>query len=212
MPEYTDMDALIAKIYRMEGGRILVAIAGPPGVGKSTFVEELRRQLNQRADGVCEILPMDGYHYDDVYLEQQNIRHRKGAPFTFDVGGLRAMLSRLETNDEAEISVPVFDREIEIARAGARMVDQSVKYILVEGNYLLLNTGLWPGLRKYFNLTVMLHAPEDTLKMRLIERWTGFGFALEQAKEKAASNDLLNVKEVLENSVLADHLINTEGG
>lgn len=205
------MNELLTEITQMEGARVLVAIAGPPGVGKSTFAEKLRHQLNQ-TDGACEILPMDGYHYDDIYLEKQNIRHRKGAPFTFDVGGLRAMLSRLHTNAEVKIAVPVFDREIEIARAGARMIDQSVKYILVEGNYLLLNTGIWPELRKYFNLSVMLQAPEDTLRTRLIERWTGFGFTPEQAEEKAASNDLLNVKEVLENSALADHLVNTEGG
>lgn len=205
-----DMNELLTKITHMEGERILVAIVGPPGVGKSTFAEKLRQQLNQADDG-CEILPMDGYHYDDIYLEKQNNRHRKGAPFTFDVGGLRAILSRLQTNAEAEISVPVFDREIEIARAGARMIDESVKYILVEGNYLLLNTGLWPELRQYFNLSVMLHAQEDTLKTRLIERWTGLGYTPEQARAKVASNDFLNVKEVLENSALADHLINTDG-
>ena len=105
--------------------------------------------------------------------------------------------------------MPVFDREIEIARAGARMIDQSVKYILVEGNYLLLDTGLWPELQKYFDMKVMLYAPEDVLQSRLIERWTGFGFTLEEAMEKAGSNDLLNVSEVLENSVPADHRINT---
>ena len=211
MSKNTNLEKLVKEMARLDGARILVAIAGPPGVGKSTFAEDLRHQLNQTADGICEILPMDGYHYDDIYLEQQNIRNRKGAPFTFDVGGLRAMLSRLKTNAESEISVPVFDREIEIARAGARMIDHSVKYILVEGNYLLLNTGLWPALQKYFDMTVMLYAPEDVLQNRLIERWTGFGFTLEEAMEKAGSNDLLNVSEVLENSVPADHRVNTNG-
>ena len=209
MPKDMNLDDLLNEITQLEGARILVAIAGPPGVGKSTFAENLRHQLNEVLGG-CEILPMDGYHYDDIYLERHHIRDRKGAPFTFDVGGLRAMLSRLKDNTEPEISVPVFDREIEIARAGARMIDQSVKYILVEGNYLLLNTGLWPELREYFDMSVMLNAPEETLKSRLVERWIGFGFTPEQAIKKAARNDLLNVSEVLENSMSADHQLSTD--
>ena len=50
--------------------RILVAIADPPSVEKSTFSEALCRQLNAEYDDCSAILPMDGFHFDDIYLEK----------------------------------------------------------------------------------------------------------------------------------------------
>lgn len=195
----------------LENTRTIVAIAGPPGVGKSTFSEALQDKINLGAPGSCEILPMDGYHFDDIYLNAMGWRARKGAPHTFDVGGLRSMLARLQANDEPEIAVPVFDRDIEIARAGARMIPASTRVVLVEGNYLLLAAAPWEGLAQYFDVTVMLHAPQDVLKSRLLARWTGMGYSADEAKEKAGSNDLLNVREVIENSIVADFTVDTEG-
>ncbi|MBL9061149.1 MAG: hypothetical protein JNL31_01195, partial [Tabrizicola sp.] len=45
---------------------------------------------------------------------------------TFDVGGLYHTLQRMRARDEAEVAVPVFDRKIEIARAGARLIPREV--------------------------------------------------------------------------------------
>ena len=67
--------------------RILVALAGPPGSGKSTLAGELESALNQEQPEQAMILPMDGFHYDDLYLVPAGLRPRKGSPQTFDVGG-----------------------------------------------------------------------------------------------------------------------------
>ena len=212
LPKDTDIDRLAELlIARFETERGIVAIAGPPGVGKSTFSKALRDRTNLGVTGACEILPMDGYHFDDIYLNAKGWRPRKGAPHTFDVGGLRSMLTRLQANDEPEIAVPLFDRDIEIARAGARMISRTVKIVLVEGNYLLLAAKPWDGLQEFFDVSVMLQAPAVTLKSRLLARWTGMGFSEQEAEEKASSNDLLNVREVLENSAVADFVVHTNG-
>lgn len=86
---------------------------------------------------------MDGYHYDDMLLDRLGRRARKGAPDTFDVGGYAHMLKRLRENAEEAVAVPVFDRDIEIARAGARLVPRSARIIVTEGNYLLLRDEPW---------------------------------------------------------------------
>src|SRR5688572_27161103 len=112
-----DLDELADILRRAAGARTLVAVAGPPGAGKSTFAEALADRLNEAAAGSAAVLPMDGFHFDDRVLEPLGLRARKGAPDTFDVAGLRHMLERLRRNQEAEIAVPVFDRELEIARA-----------------------------------------------------------------------------------------------
>lgn len=205
-PESISVEALAAQLSSCEGRRI-VALAGPPASGKSTIAEALRTRLNRRHPGLCEVLPMDGYHFDDTYLGAMGWQARKGAPHTFDVGGLAAMLVRIKANTEPEIAVPVFDRKLEIARAGARMIKQNAKVIIVEGNYLLLDTLPWAALRPCFDITVMLDVPTATLEARLSARWAGFGYSAADAEGKIAGNDMLNVNEVINNSVPADYVV-----
>ena len=138
------------------GGRVIAALAGAPGSGKSTLAEKLVAKLNARQRGLAAVLPMDGYHYDDLYLVPAGLRPRKGAPMTFDVGGLYHTLKRLRARDEDEVAVPVFDRKIEIARAGARLIPKETPVIVVEGNWLLLNQAPWDRLRPMFDVTVMV--------------------------------------------------------
>ncbi len=122
-PRRVDLDGLVAALAERDGpGRRIVAIAGPPGGGKSTVADALVERLEAARPGEAAVLPMDGYHYDDGVLRARGRRARKGAPDTFDVGGLRQMLARLKRDDEDEVAVPVFDRAIEIARAGARLI------------------------------------------------------------------------------------------
>ncbi|NCV30733.1 MAG: nucleoside/nucleotide kinase family protein, partial [Rhodobacteraceae bacterium] len=64
--------------------RCLIAIAGPPAVGKSTLAECLCEKLN-RANKQAAIVPMDGFHMDNDTLIANALLHRKGAPMTFDV-------------------------------------------------------------------------------------------------------------------------------
>ena len=93
---------------RANGKRLLVAIAGAPGSGKSTIAGQLARRLNDGVPGTATVLPMDGFHYDDGLLDALGRRARKGAPDTFDVAGLRHLLGRLRANAEDAIAVPVF--------------------------------------------------------------------------------------------------------
>ncbi len=112
-----------AERFRTLGGRrILVAIAGAPGSGKSTLAEEAVAQLTGEHGLGAALFPMDGYHYDDSVLEAMGRRPYKGAIDTFDAHGLRHMLQRLKANEDDVVAVPVFDRSIEIARAGGRLI------------------------------------------------------------------------------------------
>jgi pantothenate kinase len=185
-------------------GRVIVAIAGAPGSGKSTLAEDLARRLNQQDSDQAMVLPMDGYHYDDLYLVPAGLRARKGAPHTFDVGGLYHTLARLRARDEAEVAVPVFDRQIEIARAGARLIPASVPVIVVEGNWLLLDQSPWDRLRPLFDLTVMVDVPETVLRARLRGRWEGLGLTEAEIATKLEENDLPNGRLVRDGSVAAD--------
>ncbi|QKV20594.1 nucleoside triphosphate hydrolase [Oricola thermophila] len=202
MPELADL-----LIERAGEGRIVVAVAGAPGSGKSTLAERLVGLVEAKAPEAAAILPMDGYHYDDMLLERLGRRARKGAPDTFDVGGYAHMLKRLRENAEEAVAVPVFDRDIEIARAGARLIPRSARVIVTEGNYLLLRDDPWSALRSLFDVTVFLDVPEETLRERLEARWRGYRLSPERILEKLEENDLPNARLVMARSGEADFRI-----
>jgi pantothenate kinase len=196
---------LAALMERRAGvARVIMGIAGEPGAGKSTLAEALVTRLNRDAADRAAVLPMDGYHLDDAVLEARGLRARKGAPETFDVAGLAHMLRRLRSNEEAEIAVPIFDRDLEIARAGARIISSGVRHVVVEGNYLLLDLPPWSALRPLFDLTVMVCVPEDELRQRLIARWRSYHLPEAIVMQKVEGNDLPNARLVREHSAPAD--------
>ncbi len=182
--------------------RFMVAIAGPPGSGKSTLGESLRDALRAKGESAI-VVPMDGFHFDDAVLNARGHRPRKGAPFTFDVGGFEILLKRIKIR-EADIAIPVFDRSMELSRAAADIVTDEAKFILVEGNYLLLKQSPWDRLKPLFDFTIFLNVPEPELERRLMERWHGFGFSDEKARAWIASNDMPNIRTVLNESSPAD--------
>lgn len=186
------------------GERRVLAIAAAPGGGKSTLAEALVAAL---PEGLAAILPMDGFHYDDEVLVPRGDRPRKGAPHTFDVGGFAALLKRLRANDEDNVAVPRFDRDLEIARAGARIVPSSVRLIVAEGNYLLLNRAPWAALRPLYDKTAFLDVPEAELTRRLRARWEGYGMDEEAIREKLEANDLPNARLVIAESGGADWVV-----
>jgi pantothenate kinase len=198
----------ILQVVRQRGQstRSLTAVVGAPGAGKSTLAEALVANLNEEAADSAAVLPMDGYHFDDQVLVPRGLRPRKGSPDTFDVAGFYNMLQRIKRNDEAEIAVPVFDRDLEIARAGARLIPRSVRHLIVEGNYLLLDRPGWSRLSSLFDTTIMITVPEEILRQRLVARWQGYGIPPDEITAKVEANDLPNGRLVVLGSVQAEFI------
>ena len=174
--------------------RRLVAIAGPPGSGKSTLAKAVVTELVARGHDAV-IMPMDGFHLDNRLLEAHGLLARKGAPETFDFGGFASAIRRVR--DEPRVFLPVFDRTREIAIAGAEEIRPETRIVVVEGNYLLLDEEPWRGLAPLWDYTVFLDVPLTELERRLVSRWLGFGYPLDQAREKAQGNDIPNARRVL---------------
>lgn len=200
-------DELVAILHTMaaDGRRRLVAIAGAPGSGKSTLTAALESELNAMRHGFAAVLGMDGFHFDDAILRERGILARKGAPHTFDVDGLASTLARLRAA-ERDVAVPVFDRDLELSRASARIVARDTPLILVEGNYLLLRQEPWRQLHNAFDVTVMLDVDMATLERRLRDRWLGYGFSGTDIERKVMENDLPNARAVISGSIEADHV------
>jgi fructokinase len=202
-PEIQGITGLVASILNVprRGQRRVVAIVGPPGSGKSTIAEALVPLIAQ-AGGLAQVVPMDGFHLDNSILLERNLINVKGSPGTFDVGGFVKLISRL--SNEAEIIFPKFDRNKDLAIAGADFVSQDCDLVLVEGNYLLLDAPFWRDLSKYWDFSVFLDVETKLLRERLMQRWLDQGLSLDQAKKRVEDNDLVNVETVVSGSSVAD--------
>lgn len=204
----SEIATIAASIFKRAGraGRFMVAIAGPPGAGKSTISANLHDVL---PEGTAAVVPMDGFHFDDVVLEQRGQRARKGAPETFDFAGFEVLLKRIRAG-EPDIAVPVFDRSMELSRAAASVIATDVKFILVEGNYLLLDEEPWSRLGPMFDFTIFIDVPRAELERRLRQRWHDHGREEEEALAWIASNDMPNIERVLARRRDADFVLDHE--
>lgn len=211
MSETISFDQAVGLLLeRGANGRSITAIAGPPAAGKSTISAALVIELNRIEPGSAAVLQMDGFHFDDAVLKRRNLLSRKGAPQTFDTGGLACTLQRLRRNHEEEIAAPVFDRSIETSRAGATIISSTVRHVLVEGNYLLLRAAPWSDMARYFDTTIFVSADIDTVRSRLTSRWENANLGPEVIRAKVEANDLPNAQTVLAGSTPAEFVLSAQ--
>ena len=193
----TSLTEFVLRQLTPDSGRML-ALAGPPAGGKSTLATELCETLN-RSGKRCSVVPMDGFHLDNRILEAQGLLKRKGSPPSFDSLGFVHLIKRIHASVDA-VYAPVFDRERDIAIAGAQRIDATDDVVIVEGNYLLLKQAPWNELGELFAVKLFLNPGLETVEQRILARWKDAGFDENTIQERVYGNDLLNAKTVLTES------------
>ncbi|MDP5086538.1 MAG: sugar transporter [Yoonia sp.] len=181
--------------------RLLVAITGAPGCGKSTLAAELARRLNAQGRKSI-VVPMDGFHLDNGILETRGLKPRKGAPETFDAPGFLRLVRALKTGEE--VFAPVFDRSRDLAIAGAVAVPVAAKVVIVEGNYLMFDEAPWSELADLWDVTARLDVPMPELRARLIHRWLALNYSRAVATRRAEGNDIPNAQRVIDRALPCD--------
>ncbi len=176
--------------------RVVLGLAGPPGVGKSTLAAALVPALT--AAGLPAVgVPMDGYHLADVALDALGRRDRKGAPDTFDADGYRALLHRLRTETDRTVWAPAFERDLEQPLAGAIGVPAGTRVVVTEGNYILLADEPWPQVRAACDEVWSLDLDDAVRTARLVARHVEFGKDPAAARAWVAAVDEPNAARVL---------------
>ncbi len=212
------MNRQVAEIERRilerlrDSDRLIVAIAGPPGSGKSTFAEALFAQLCASVGDAVALFGMDGFHVDNAILDRRGLRDRKGAPETFDATGYLHALRRLRAVPKEPVALPVFDRSMDLSRAAAVTIGPEHRIVLTEGNYLLLDETPWSDARRLFDLTIYLDTEESILERRLRQRWLDLGLSPRDAEKRALGNDLPNARFIKRKSAASDVTLRMDDG
>jgi pantothenate kinase len=208
--QMTAMDLLARDAIALAGdsSRAILGIAGCPGAGKSTFVEELLVRIRAVVgdDWVAHV-PMDGFHLADAQLDRIDARNCKGAPETFDAAGYAHLLDRVRRERDDPIYVPGFDRVLEQPLAAALVVLPSARLVVTEGNYLLLDDPQWERARRAMDAVWFVASEEATRVERLVARHIEFGKAPADARAWVATTDQRNSDLVAGTAGRADRVI-----
>ena len=194
--------------------RAVVGIAGSPGAGKSTVGAAIVDRLGPSA----VLLPMDGFHLPQAELVRLGRRDRMGAPDTFDVDGFVATLEAVGAqgassrfgNSGVTVLAPGFDREIEEPVPDAIAITPEFSTVVVEGNYLLLDSGGWERVEPLLDVTVFVDVDHDVRVERLIARHVAFGKTPAEARAWALGPDEANARAIEASAVRAEHRLRLE--
>ena len=208
MSSEPDFAALLARARLLAAGpRRVLGLTGAPGAGKSTLAAALVDALTPAA----VLVGMDGFHLANAELRRLGRHDRKGAPDTFDAAGYVALLRRLREAGPDPVYAPVFDRDLEESIGGAVRVDPSVPLVVTEGNYLLLDDGVWAQVRPLLDEAWYVDVDDGLRLERLIRRHVLHGRRPEDAREWVLRSDEANARVVATSKARADLLVGVTG-
>ncbi|CAO2826540.1 unnamed protein product [Amaranthus hypochondriacus] len=202
--------------------KYIVGLAGPPGAGKSTVASEVVKRINKKwpqkapskdelvgSPDVAIVIPMDGFH---LYRSQLNAMEdpeeahaRRGAPWTFDPERLLNCLQTLRTR--GSVCVPSFDHGVGDPIEDDIFVSIQHKIVIVEGNYLLLDEGVWSDISNMFDEKWFIDVDLDTSMQRVLKRHISTRKPPDVAKWRIEYNDRPNAEMIMNSKKNADLII-----
>lgn len=207
IPRYDGAAALSrAVVLLRQARRSILGIAGSPGAGKSTYAEQLVRELNALGHPAA-LVPMDGFHLAQTVLRELGLVPVKGAPETFDVDGYAALLHRLRHPSGRTIWAPRFDRDLEEPIAAGLAIPDETRLVVTEGNYLLLDQGPWATIRPLLDECWFLELDPAVRRDRLTARHVRHGRTEAEARARTAGSDEANARVIDATRVHADAVV-----
>lgn len=192
--------------------RAIVALAGPPGSGKSTIAAEVVRRMNGTSSRpFAAVLPMDGFHLPRSTLDKlpsrQEAYAKRGAAWTFDASGVLNLVKTLhETRTHRTrpaMKAPGFDHAEKDPVEEAYCIPGHFTFIILEGNWLLYDKEPWRQISTLVDDAWFVDVEPGLARERVARRHLEAGIeqTWEAAVLRAEQNDLRNGEEVRKNLV-----------
>ncbi|NDL68646.1 nucleoside/nucleotide kinase family protein [Anaerotalea alkaliphila] len=200
------------ELHQRRQRRIIVFLAAPPAVGKSTFslfLESVSKEMENAIPVQC--LSLDGFHHTNEYLanhkaviedEERCLSEVKGMPETFDLSTFKEKLVKMKSED---VKWPIYDRNLHDVVPDQIPVHSGI--VLIEGNWLLLDEPGWKELKDLSDYSIFIGSKESMLKERLINRKIRGGSTPEEAAAFYEKSDRKNIERVMKHRLKADMVL-----
>ena len=219
--------AKIADIIRQKARahhrkRLLVAIAGIPGSGKTTTAAAVAQLLRSSSPALATaLLSMDGFHLSRAVLDMLPNREeaylRRGAPWTFDASRFVAVVRQLrqwaDLDPQANLSVelqtihaPSFDHEAKDPVEDGVVITPDTSVVIIEGNYCLLNEQIWRDVAQLVDYRIFVDTDLQEARRRVAKRHVQAGIeaTLDAGLHRVDSNDYLNALIIQDKLITPD--------
>ncbi|KXH34584.1 phosphoribulokinase/uridine kinase [Colletotrichum simmondsii] len=181
--------------------RLIIALAGPPGSGKTTIAQKVVSALNASPEPHPKsiVLSADGFHLPLAALRAlpnaaESIA-RRGAPWTFDGQAVVDLVRQLRASAGLRpVLAPTFDHKVKDPVSDGLTVEADVQVCIVEGNYLLVDDEPWNQIADLVDERWLVKV-EPTLALRRVAARhlaAGIEETMEKALIRAESNDMVN--------------------
>ncbi|XDG03901.1 hypothetical protein ABKA04_003516 [Annulohypoxylon sp. FPYF3050] len=208
-----------------ESQRLLIAVAGIPGSGKTTLSQIVTAALNARhlaknpdVPAPAAFVPMDGFHLTRAQLsampDPERAHARRGAEFTFDGAAFLALVQAVRSSPSPPLVLetvyaPSFDHAVKDPVANDIAILPYHRIIVFEGNYVCLDKEPWRSAAALMDERWFVEVDFQTARRRLVKRHVKAGIAKdeEEAGKRADENDLVNGEQIIRERVDVDEVI-----
>ncbi|RMZ86953.1 hypothetical protein DV736_g5824, partial [Chaetothyriales sp. CBS 134916] len=202
--------------------RLLIAIAGIPGSGKTTLAAHVVRAINKlyhedfsrrhpnlphgSQPNLAIVVPLDGYHLTRQQLaEMPNAEEaifRRGAAFTFDSKAYYQLVRRVRAPLEATtvtIYAPSFDHSIKDPVAMDIGIPPTARIVVFEGLYVALDREGWRDAAELMDELWFIEVAFSVAAERVATRnyAAGISSSLEESRARTEASDMRNGREVV---------------
>ncbi|CAF9913390.1 hypothetical protein IMSHALPRED_001004 [Imshaugia aleurites] len=150
---------------------------------------------------------MDGYHLSRAQLsampDPTTAHRRRGAAFTFDDKAFLELVKKLREPllpESKTVYAPSFDHAIKDPVADDIPIHPAARIVILEGNYLSLNQGLWKEAAELMDELWFVDVDFETARRRLVVRHVAAGIVKdeEEAGNRADESDLVNGRQIVD--------------
>jgi len=225
-PALTSLTLGIEKLQAASAStRLLIAIAGIPGSGKTTLASSVAQGVNDLHHAkfheqypnslskspshpdIASVVPLDGYHLTRKQLSEmpnaEEAVFRRGAAFTFDGDKYLELVKKVRKPLAPEtytIYAPSFDHAVKDPVEDDIPIAPTTRVVIFEGLYTMLDREPWREAAKLMDELWFIDVPVDLAIARLVKRHVASGISSdpEHARIRVMESDMRNGREILE--------------